>query len=123
MTFVVFCGAIGYHLAGTSRPPYVAQQATPSSTAYGPALVVEDEFEDNEGEYGLIDPEDDCHPEEVCSSWSGCIEACKLMSGGDECFNDCVVDESLEVEFCDPERDCTCDASHQFCAVFCRADG
>jgi len=122
MIFVVFCGAVGYQLATDPRPT-TTQQVQPTPSAYGPALVAEPEFEDNEGEYGLIEPEDECHAEEVCSSWAGCLDACSILDGDEECYADCAVDENLELDVCESEGVCYCDTFRQFCSTFCRADG
>lgn len=123
--FVLFCSAVGYQLGAT--PPQQSAPPVPPpavvASAYGPALVVDEVYEDNEGEYGLIQPEDQCQPEEVCSSWSGCLEACRVMDGGTECYADCVVDERTEETACETQGLCSCDTGQQFCAVFCRADG
>ena len=122
MIFVVFCAVVGYQLADVPRP-VSTHQVGPTPSAYGPALVAKPEFEDNEGEYGLIEPEDECHPEEVCSSWTACLDACDVMGGDEDCYTDCVVDEKLELDLCESEGTCYCDAFQQFCAIFCRADG
>lgn len=126
--FVLFCSAVGYQLGATPPQQDVAPQSKPLvstvvASAYGPALTVDEAYEDNEGEYGLIEPEDTCQPEVVCSSWSGCLAACKVMGGGSECYSDCVVDERSEEVACDEQGLCSCDTGQQFCATFCRADG
>jgi len=120
---VAFAGSAFYQLSQRSIPSE-APRLSSSSSAYGPSIVSSDaEDKTEDGEYGLIEPEDDCHSETVCASWSGCLAVCNVMKGGDECFSDCVVDERLETLACENEGLCSCDTSQQFCAEFCRADG